>query len=372
MTSMHQKQTIEDDVKKQVLRWDETRGIDVKLTCGYGPPLVWRLFEFKPKTDELLGQLQYLRDENGFVKMHKKWSLPLGIVKLNTGQDDAHFENFLQSALSREHLWEFGWTCFEEETEMDDFQARLLQLMCDLYMATDDPNLQPHLEATLRMMLITYIMGHTITITEETSSDVLSSIQYRDKPAYLPPHTSPRLANRQLKFFFAILRAKIYDKILNWQQQTLHTGRDKAGSWLGSFCATLGFAMVLEEVQRTIQIQAHAKVEKGEMGRDEAMTEAMNACKRIDDGFEFLVKLFRCKYRTRKWTTAGSFGIQTPTLSRPEQVEFCQQTRQLLEEKVEHLRSRENVTFAPENQCLYTSRLVARFLLKFLMTSDGP
>lgn len=138
MTSMHQKQTIEDDVKKQVARWDTNRAIDVYLTCGYGPPLMWRLYEFQPRTNELMGQLQYLRDENGRVKMHKKWSLPLGIIQLNTGADDVHFENFLQAALSRDHLWEFGWTCFEEETETNDFQAKLLQLMCDLYMGTED------------------------------------------------------------------------------------------------------------------------------------------------------------------------------------------------------------------------------------------
>lgn len=32
----------------------------------------------------------------------------------------------------------------------------------------------------------------------------------------------------------------------------------------------------------------------------------------------------------------------------------------------EHLQSRKDVTFALENQCDYTSRLIARFLLPFL------
>lgn len=201
-----------------------------------------------------------------------------------------------------------------------------------MHKLTSLTQLQSHLAAILRMMLITYIMGHTITIVEETSDDVLSNILYSDKPGYLPAHTSPRLANRQLKFFFAILRAKIYDKILNWQQQTLHTGRDKDGSWLSSFCATLGLAMVLEEVQLTLQIQAHAKFVKHEMNYDEAMTEASNACKRIDDGFGFIVSLFRSKYRSKKWTV-GSFGTQMPSLTEPAQVEFCQQVRELLDEK---------------------------------------
>lgn len=62
MTLMHQKQTIEDTVKDQVLDWDQQHPIDIYLTSGYGPPLRWKLYEFKPRTNDLLGQFQYLQD----------------------------------------------------------------------------------------------------------------------------------------------------------------------------------------------------------------------------------------------------------------------------------------------------------------------
>lgn len=235
------------------------------------------------------------------------------------------------------------------------------------------------------MMIITYIMGHTLTIVEDTLPSVITSVKLSPQAGQSLPHTSPRLANRQLKFFFAVLRNNIYEKILKWQQQTLHTSGKKDSTWLPAFCAMLGFAMVLEEVQRTIQIQADAKAAKEEMTHDAANTEAYNACERIDARFKLLVGLFQCKYRDKKWGEHGSFGTGTPTLKDENAKDFLSQLRQLLEERrkcippsitwnthadcvstEDHLLSRRDVEFAPENQCLYTSRLVARFLLPFL------
>lgn len=182
------------------------------------------------------------------------------------------------------------------------------------------------------MMTITYIMGHTLTIVEETLPTVLDAVRYSPK-GQKEPFISPRLANRQLKFYFSVLRTNIYEKILKWQQQTLHTSGRKEDTWLLSFCAMLGFAMVLEEVQRTILIQADAKAVKGEMTWDQASTEARNACERIDERFKLLVGLFQCKYRDKKWDDRGSFGPQTPRFNDGVTNEFLANVRELLEDK---------------------------------------
>lgn len=181
------------------------------------------------------------------------------------------------------------------------------------------------------MMIITYIMGHTLTISEDTLPSVVSHIQHPWKPARLERHTSPRLANRQLKFFFGVLRSKIYEDLLKWQQATLRTASRKEDSWLGAFCVMLGLAMVLEEQQRTIQIQADAKAHKGERSAEEAQQEALNACERMDEKYKLLIGLFQCKYRDKKWTR-GSFGQQTPTMSEPAQVEFLTEVHSLLQD----------------------------------------
>ncbi|KAK0866670.1 ribosome biogenesis protein ytm1 [Friedmanniomyces endolithicus] len=209
-----------------------------------------------------------------------------------------------------------------------------------------------------------------LTLSEPTAHTVLSAIKLSPKPPahQLPTHhISPRLANRQLKFFFHILRDNAYKDLLNWQQQTLRSSPRKEASWLPAFCVTLGLAMVLEEIQRTIWIQADAKAKKdaANVSREQAETEAVNACQRIDGRFGLLVGLFQCKYRDRKWGV-GSFGNQTPEVRDPVARGFLGGVMGLLLEKQEHLRSREKVSLASENQCSFTSRLVARFLLPFL------
>lgn len=140
MTIMHQKQTIEDCVSSQVREWDLQNPIDIWFSCGYGPALRWKVCEFIPVTDDLLGQLQYLQNPTtGVSHRFTKYSPPFGLLKLDSG-DSKHFDNYLEDLMSAQYLWDFGWTCFEEETQVDPsaFQARLLALLCDLYLETED------------------------------------------------------------------------------------------------------------------------------------------------------------------------------------------------------------------------------------------
>jgi hypothetical protein len=90
---------------------------------------------------------------------------------------------------------------------------------------------------------------------------------------------------------------------------------------------------VLEEIQRTIQIQADAKWRKRERSYDEVQQEASNACERIDERFQLLIGLFQCKYRDKKWVRGGSFGPQTPRLRDAAEHNFCVELRSLLEER---------------------------------------
>lgn len=179
-------------------------------------------------------------------------------------------------------------------------------------------------------------MGHTLTLLEETHYSILTHLTTPHKPPNLPRHTSPRLANRQLKFFFSILRNDLYTKILKWQQQTLRTAGPKENTWLPIFCAMLAFGMVLEEVQRTLLIQADAKAQKREKSEVDAVAEARNACERIDERWGLLVGLFQCKYRNRAWGSRGTFGNQTPVLEGAAEREFCRELRGLVVEKCEY------------------------------------
>jgi hypothetical protein len=97
----------------------------------------------------------------------------------------------------------------------------------------------------------------------------------------------------------------------------------------------LVLAMVLEEVQRTIQIQADVEVQKLERSSKEAQLKARNACERIDSRFALLIRLFQYKCRDNAWVPEGSFGPHTPPLGDSIGHEFCGDLRGLLVESGE-------------------------------------
>lgn len=364
----HQKQGIESFVSSAVAHWHVDNCIDVYLSSGYGPPLRWRLYEFTPKDNEFLFQLQMVQDPQSRRSLtREKYSPPYGLMRIDS-VDDRNYESYLEDLLHPQWLAQLGESAYAEENLVDDgmFQCKVLDLMCTLHINTPDETLKPLLGDVLRMIIITYIMGHTLCITEDTLHPVIGNIRHSPKPPAMQKFTSPRLANRQLKFFFHVVRNNIYEKVLKWQQHTLHTGGKKQTTWLHTFCVTLGFAMVLEEVQRTIQCQAEAKICRQEATLQSAYNEAYQQCENIDKRFKLLVGLFQCKYRDRTWGDRGSFGNGTPEFRDPAASDFLHNLRGLVEQREHHLRERENVRFSLENQCLYTTRLTARFLLPFL------
>lgn len=137
---MHQKQTIEDSVASSVLAWDPNNGIDIYLSSGYGPPLLWKVFEFRPKNDEYLHQFQYYQDNDTDQMVRTvNYSPPYGLLKIDTS-DETHLDGYLDQLLEPQHLWDFGWSYYEAESLSDErmFQAGVLDLMCKLYLSTTD------------------------------------------------------------------------------------------------------------------------------------------------------------------------------------------------------------------------------------------
>lgn len=131
MTLMHTKQPILEAMLQNVAETSNMR-IKVFLTCGCGPWLPWDLCSFRPKGDDITVQLQYIKNpQTGRCERRVKRSLPLMIPKLD-GIDADAFSSYLDLMLGQQYLWGFGWKCFEEEE--DDFQTRLLQYLCGLYL----------------------------------------------------------------------------------------------------------------------------------------------------------------------------------------------------------------------------------------------
>lgn len=141
MTEMHSKPSIERHVLEQVSRWNTGNSIDIYLTSGYGPALMWRCCEFQPNGQELLGQLQYLQETStGTQQRRMKYSPPFALERLDEN-DDRYFREYLDQRLMAPNILKtLGGTFYEEECMVDPqrFQAQVLDLMCTLYSQTSE------------------------------------------------------------------------------------------------------------------------------------------------------------------------------------------------------------------------------------------
>lgn len=168
-------------------------------------------------------------------------------------------------------------------------------------------------------------MSHTLTIAEETKHASLQKLRsYPGPTSYVRKFTSPRMANRQLKYFFAKLQRNIFSTVLNRLQQIFKSSKG-CDKWLAAFVAVLGLCMVAEEQQKTVHqvMETRSRTDAGVDGQgggggrvlSDAQQEAHRArsewigqvyrekaeeaCREIDARAAFVNELFRWKYNRK-------------------------------------------------------------------------
>jgi hypothetical protein len=164
-------------------------------------------------------------------------------------------------------------------------------------LSSQDKCLKGDLRQVLRMLVLTCIMDHPLTIFAANHDTAIRMMQCYNDPEAYDTWTSPMLANRQLKYFFSELQTQQYNKSLNRLHQIFRKAGDKNKLWMSSFILMLGIALVIEQCQHLLWIKADAKTAAYEVSANEAAWEARKHCSEMDEGFEFLCKLYHCKYR---------------------------------------------------------------------------
>lgn len=341
-------------------------------------------------------QMQYIAGNDKMSIGVEKQSPPLALRILPAlGSRGAEpFDRYLDLMIDF-YLDDFASTCFEEEDSGDElsFQTELLQLLTNLYKqlgaggdkSRGKNDLGSDLRSLLKMLIVTFITGHTLTIKEESLQSVVCRLDQASPLDRYGEFTSPRLANMQLKLFFAAIRNDIFDKIMRRIDSILRSGGPKEGSCIQAFCTLLMAAMALEECQHTIHIHLDSMVNKDQMSRYDADSIERRECQQIDYWFAFMVNLFHCKYREKNRTSAQladyGEGLREGT---PEWV-FVYELIALAQRKCESplvhpleqgilltsyvahiLRERKDLPIAPGNDRFYTSRLVGQLLADFV------
>lgn len=363
MTSMHEDSQLTKFVALHIHQWSNVE-VSLRMTCGQGlPPLSVKVYEFIPKTAELLRQFQYITDPlTGSCVRVEKSSPPLGMIQINH-KDEVKYEKYINEVVER-FLTPFGRICFAEE--QNEFQLKLFLMMTRLRPRADDE--AKLLKDVFRLIVVTYIMGHTITIIEETKEHSLSGLRNYRPDSYVSNFCSPRMTNRQLKYFFCRLHQTIMQNVLNKLQQIFKSSKG-CDKWTSAFCAILGLAMAHEDNQKTIHLVMETKAASGEISQQEGQITSDAACREIDNKFSFITAIFRWKYNRSCNPLRDSEHDWMSKLKDEHALQFVRNVSGLVKECSDYLNKRSYVSISAANQASYTSRLVGQFLLSFWLPS---
>jgi len=422
MNRQHRREEILAFAKKSLGFWRQDAPIQVHLTSlGLGN-FIWNLHEYEPSSQDLLLQKRYKVGISGTWQRIEKRSPPLAVKQVNFGHMHK-LEEYVDNIIDR-HLAMFQQQIYYgEEDSTAVFQNELLQALCSLYTSlpdeddvsfllplfptlilttSQDKTLKGDLRHVLRLQILTAIMEHPITISSATLPTVIASMTTHNNPSLYTPWTSPFLANRQLKYYFAEMQTLQYNRTLNRLHQILRKAGDKNKLWMSSFVLMLGIASVLESCQHLLWIKADAKVARGETSSVDAAWEARSHCAEMDDGFEFLCKLYHCKYRGKHRQKTRYEELKGKTTRVAEQV-FADRIYEIVDRNGEferaspwrapqqplytfcrygadedcytggYLLHRQNLVVNGMQDNNHASRLVARFLVELMgLTQSSP
>jgi len=355
--------------------------ITVYLTCEQKrmPRIPVKVYEFAPRGEELLVQMQYqTHPETQERYTLKKRSPPLGMVHINQNEEKK-YDKYISDIVDN-HLDAFGDICWAEDD--NDFAPRLFKLISRVKPRTEDEG--KLLREVFRLIVCTYIMSHTISIAEETKEQTLSKMHsYTDRSVYLQNFTSPRMTSRQLKFFFARLQRSILTFVLNKLQQIFKSSKG-CDKWLAAFVAVVGMAMAHEDQQKTTHQVMATRAVVDRIDHRDAQAQADIACREIDERMTFVSQLFRWKYNRKcnplrdseqNWSKEVGFGDESSLTfirsvsqlvkDNSEWLPPCRKLLALTSSAVDYLQQRQSVSISHANQGRYTARLVAPFLLSF-------
>lgn len=99
------------------------------------PRIPVKVYEFVPKTNELLVQLQYRTDPKTLQRVQvRKQSPALGMVHINHNEEKK-YDKYINDIVDH-HLDAFGELCWMEDD--NDFQQKLFRLMTRVKPKSDD------------------------------------------------------------------------------------------------------------------------------------------------------------------------------------------------------------------------------------------
>jgi hypothetical protein len=238
------------------------------------------VYEFVPRGNDLLAQIQYIIDPKTRQKIGQiKQSPPLGMKQIKKEEIKCHQ---YVSKIVNNHIDLFGQLCWKEED--NSFHRELFALIANASMEEKDDAKLVH--NALSLVVTSFIMSRTLTLDEDTKAATISRMScYDSQGGYLDNYTSPRLTNRQIKYSFFHIEQSTQAAVLQ-ELQNIFESSKACDRWQPAFIAVLCLSMALEDRQKTVHLIASTNA--ATQGKDvgHAQAEAESACRTIDSSIQ--------------------------------------------------------------------------------------
>ncbi|KAI4093175.1 MAG: hypothetical protein LQ344_003002 [Seirophora lacunosa] len=359
LAEQHDPEKLRAFAKERVRQWLDNH-MTVYLTWGYFRPIKCDATEIESNGPSLCFQNQFrLNLATDKYELVKVPSPPLGMVLMSVGLWRRRFNEYLEELLETS-FWRFPEVCFRGD---DCRVARdfLIPIFEYHEAATDSGRKLVH--QSLKLVVLTHIMTHSLTLVESTKDNVYQRLQNPPHEQF-SHHTCPRWLNKQIKFLLSTLHRDVLKSCLSLVQEKLRTSTRKP-VWAALFTSMLVLAMTTETLEQTLRCKERTEKEEGTIRQED--TTADDAIRLMDERFGHLKNIFHQGYRSH---LAKGFN---PLRSREDRAFLEDEASRSLAVKANDIVNEHNA-FLVARQVLpppstpsdpQTGRLVAQFLLGF-------
>ncbi|KAL8810912.1 MAG: hypothetical protein Q9200_002214 [Gallowayella weberi] len=158
-----------------------------------------------------------------------------------------------------------------------------------------DLKVKPLVHLSLKLVVLTYIMTHSLTLVEDTKDTVYEQL-WNPPGEKFGHHTCARLVNKQFKFLLSPLHRDLLKNVLNKVQQNLRSSDKKKVFWAPLFACMVILAMTIETLQVSVRCKEQTDKQEGTIDQDDKTAD--KAIAEMDDRYDFLKNLFHQGYRT--------------------------------------------------------------------------
>ncbi|KAL8854256.1 MAG: hypothetical protein Q9221_000970 [Calogaya cf. arnoldii] len=355
---MHELNKLRALTRTYVHRWLDNHFI-VLVTWGHQfRPIKINVTEIESVGKHLLVQNQYrlnlVTNQHDLVQVP---SPPLAIQLMAVDVWRVNLDAYLEGIL-RDGFRRFPTVCFRG----DDCRVErdLLIPIIEYHEAATGRTIKKQylVHQALKLVLLTFIMTHSLTIVENTKDYVYKKLQNKPENPF-GHHTCARWVNKQIKFLLSALHTDVLKEVLNKVQDTLRLSTKK-DLWAPLFASMVILAMTTETLQVTVRCKEDTDKQEGTIEPDDRTADREIAL--MDERYDLLWRLFHQGYRTL--LDKGFNPLQDLTV-RADLDPASQSLAAKASEIVEKYLARQVLGPPTTTSDPQTARLVAKFLLCF-------